>query len=54
MISDVFSFAPTDIKLVSASDDGTARIWDFARCTEERALKGHGSEVREEGRKGRD
>ncbi|KAF8362868.1 hypothetical protein PRIPAC_89791 [Pristionchus pacificus] len=40
------SFAPTDIKLVSASDDGTARIWDFARCTEERALKGHGSEVR--------
>ncbi|GMS84183.1 hypothetical protein PENTCL1PPCAC_6358, partial [Pristionchus entomophagus] len=40
------SFAPTDVKLVSASDDGTARIWDFARCTEERALKGHGSEVR--------
>ncbi|GMT14474.1 hypothetical protein PFISCL1PPCAC_5771 [Pristionchus fissidentatus] len=40
------SFAPTDVKLVSASDDGTARIWDFARCTEERSLKGHGSEVR--------
>ncbi|KIH63568.1 WD domain, G-beta repeat protein [Ancylostoma duodenale] len=40
------SFAPTDIKLASASDDGTVRIWDFARCIEERAMRGHGSEVR--------
>ncbi|KAK5978441.1 pre-mRNA 3' end processing protein pfs-2 [Trichostrongylus colubriformis] len=40
------SFAPTDVKLASASDDGTVRIWDFARCVEERAMRGHGSEVR--------
>ncbi|ETN84641.1 hypothetical protein NECAME_06802 [Necator americanus] len=40
------SFAPTDVKLASASDDGTVRIWDFARCIEERAMRGHGSEVR--------
>ncbi|MFH4978078.1 hypothetical protein AB6A40_004787 [Gnathostoma spinigerum] len=40
------SFAPTDLKLVTGSDDGTARIWDFARCTEERVLRGHGSDVR--------
>ncbi|KAK6053145.1 WD domain, G-beta repeat protein, partial [Cooperia oncophora] len=39
-------FAPTDVKLASASDDGTVRIWDFARCVEERAMRGHGSEVR--------
>ncbi|CAJ0605187.1 unnamed protein product [Cylicocyclus nassatus] len=40
------SFSPTDVKLASASDDGTVRIWDFARCVEERAMRGHGSEVR--------
>uniref|UniRef100_A0A914WSN5 Uncharacterized protein n=1 Tax=Plectus sambesii TaxID=2011161 RepID=A0A914WSN5_9BILA len=40
------SFAPTDVKLATASDDGTARVWDFARCSEERILRGHGSDVR--------
>ncbi|VDN86683.1 unnamed protein product, partial [Brugia pahangi] len=40
------SFAPTDVKLVTGSDDATARIWDFARCAEEKVLRGHGSDVR--------
>ncbi|VDK44839.1 unnamed protein product [Anisakis simplex] len=34
------------IKLVTGSDDGTARVWDFARCAEERVFRGHGSDVR--------
>ncbi len=41
-----YSFCPTDTKFVSGSDDGTARIWDFARCVEEKILRGHGSDVR--------
>ncbi|KAL0277592.1 UNVERIFIED_CONTAM: hypothetical protein PYX00_004826 [Menopon gallinae] len=40
------SFSPTDQKLVSCSDDGTLRIWDFARCHEEKVLRGHGSDVK--------
>uniref|UniRef100_A0A915EFA7 Uncharacterized protein n=1 Tax=Ditylenchus dipsaci TaxID=166011 RepID=A0A915EFA7_9BILA len=40
------SFAPTDLKLCTGSDDGTARIWDFARCVEEKVLRGHGADVR--------
>ncbi|CAI5441639.1 unnamed protein product [Caenorhabditis angaria] len=40
------AFSPTDIKFATASDDGTAKIWDFARYTEDRVLRGHGSEVR--------
>ncbi|KAI1718374.1 WD domain, g-beta repeat domain-containing protein [Ditylenchus destructor] len=40
------SFAPTDIKLATASDDSTVRVWDFARCIEERVLRGHGADVR--------
>lgn len=40
------SFAPTDAKLVTGSDDGTARVWDFARSVEERVLSGHGADVR--------
>ncbi|CAB3411246.1 unnamed protein product [Caenorhabditis bovis] len=40
------AFSPTDLKFATASDDGTARIWDFARYSEDRILRGHGSEVR--------
>lgn len=40
------SFAPTDSKLVTGSDDSTARVWDFARSVEERVLSGHGADVR--------
>lgn len=36
----LFSFSPTDQKMVSCSDDGTLRVWDFARCHEERVLRG--------------
>lgn len=42
----MFSFAPTDAKLVTGSDDSTARVWDFARSVEERVLTGHGADVR--------
>lgn len=45
-MSTFFSFSPTDVKIVTGSDDATARIWDFARCTEERILRGHGADVR--------
>ena len=34
------------MKLVTGSDDATARVWDFARCNEERVLRGHGADVR--------
>ena len=27
-------------------DDGTVRVWDFLRCTEERILRGHGADVK--------
>ncbi|CAH8452572.1 unnamed protein product, partial [Heterobilharzia americana] len=40
------SFCPFDNKFVTCSDDSTVRIWDFHRCTEERVLRGHGSDVR--------
>ncbi|KAL7060334.1 hypothetical protein AAHC03_09570 [Spirometra sp. Aus1] len=40
------SFSPFDTKFVTCSDDSTVRIWDFLRCTEERVLRGHGSDVR--------
>ncbi|EUB63268.1 WD repeat-containing protein 33 [Echinococcus granulosus] len=40
------SFSPCDTKFVTCSDDATVRIWDFFRCHEERALRGHGSDVR--------
>ena len=42
----IFSFSPTDVKLATASDDGTVRVWDFIRCEEERIMRGHGSDVR--------
>lgn len=35
------SFAPSDAKFVSASDDQTLKIWDFARHEEEGSLEGH-------------
>uniref|UniRef100_UPI00358E2772 pre-mRNA 3' end processing protein WDR33-like isoform X2 n=1 Tax=Myxine glutinosa TaxID=7769 RepID=UPI00358E2772 len=40
------SFAPTDNKFATCSDDGTVRIWDFLRCHEERILRGHGADVK--------
>lgn len=40
------SFCPTDTKFATCSDDGTIRIWDFLRCTEERILRGHGADVK--------
>ncbi|KAF8564029.1 hypothetical protein P879_05993 [Paragonimus westermani] len=40
------SFCPFDCKFVTCSDDSTVRIWDFHRCSEERVLRGHGSDVR--------
>ncbi|VDL59178.1 unnamed protein product [Hymenolepis diminuta] len=40
------SFSPFDDKFVTCSDDATVRVWDFLQCIEERALRGHGSDVR--------
>lgn len=40
------SFSPTDAKFASCSDDGTVRIWDFYHHTEEKILRGHGSDVK--------
>ncbi|XP_064642094.1 pre-mRNA 3' end processing protein WDR33-like isoform X2 [Lineus longissimus] len=40
------SFCPSDTKFTTCSDDGTVRIWDFMKCTEERILRGHGSDVK--------
>ena len=34
------SFSSTDLKFCSCSDDGTVKVWDFARCQEERSLAG--------------
>lgn len=39
-------FSPTDLKLVSCSDDVTVKIWDFATCKEEHILTGHGWDVK--------
>lgn len=35
------SFCSTDLKFCSCSDDTTVKIWDFARCQEERSLSGN-------------
>ena len=40
------SFAPSDAKFATCSDDGSIRVWDFAECVEERCLTGHGWDVR--------
>ena len=39
------TFSPTDLKLASASDDQTVKIWDFATCELENTLK-HGADVK--------
>ncbi|KAK6119218.1 hypothetical protein DH2020_047033 [Rehmannia glutinosa] len=36
----------TDLKFCSCSDDTTVKVWDFARCQEERSLSGHGWDVK--------
>lgn len=40
------SFAPTDLKFATASDDSTVRVWDFARVSSEQVLAGHGGDVK--------
>ena len=35
------SFCRTDLKFCSCSDDTTVKVWDFARCQEERSLSGN-------------
>ncbi|KAJ8908193.1 hypothetical protein NDN08_008287 [Rhodosorus marinus] len=40
------SFAVSDLKFASCSDDGAIKVWDFERVEEERTLKGHGWDVR--------
>lgn len=40
------SFAPTDFKFASCSDDSVIKIWDFVDAREERQLKGHGWDVK--------
>ena len=40
------SFAPSDYKFATASDDCTIKVWDFARCKSDTTLKGHGWDVR--------
>ncbi|KAF2077962.1 hypothetical protein CYY_000762 [Polysphondylium violaceum] len=40
------SFSPTDFKIASCSDDVTIKIWDFARCKEEKVITGHGWDVK--------
>jgi polyadenylation factor subunit 2 len=35
------SFAPSDAKFVSSSDDQSLKLWDFARHEEEGTLEGH-------------
>lgn len=40
------SFSSTDLKFCSCSDDGAVKVWDFARCQEERSLAGHGWDVK--------
>lgn len=40
------SFAPSDTKFVSCSDDLGIKVWDFFLCKEETLLAGHGSDVR--------
>ena len=39
-----YSLSPTDAKLATCSDDGTVRIFDFIRCSEEFILRGKYSE----------
>ncbi|KAI9711976.1 MAG: pre-mRNA cleavage and polyadenylation factor (CPF) complex subunit [Bogoriella megaspora] len=40
------AFAPTDVKFVTASDDATLKIWDFAGGIEEQTITGHNWDVK--------
>ena len=40
------AFAPTDVKFVTASDDATLKIWDFAGGVEESTITGHNWDVK--------
>ncbi|ORX49143.1 WD40 repeat-like protein [Hesseltinella vesiculosa] len=40
------SFAPSDTRFATCSDDSLIKIWDFTTGTEERALAGHGWDVK--------
>lgn len=40
------SFAHTDSKFCTGSDDGKVKVWDFKDCKEECVLEGHGWDVR--------
>ena len=40
------AFAPTDVKFVTASDDATLKIWDFAAGVEELTISGHNWDVK--------
>lgn len=39
------SFAPTDLKFATGSDDSVVKVWDFARVATEQVLAGHGGNV---------
>lgn len=40
------AFSPSDMKFASCSDEGTVKIWDFAKASEDRTLLGHGWDVK--------
>jgi len=40
------TFAPSDMKFATCSDDVSIKIWDFTRCAEETVLTGHGWDVK--------
>lgn len=40
------SFSSTDLKFCSCSDDTTVKVWDFARCQEERSFTGKNENLR--------
>lgn len=40
------AFSCSDLKFCSCSDDTTVKVWDFARCTAEAVLAGHGGDVK--------
>ena len=40
------SFAPTDLKFCSCSDDTTVRVFDFARAAPVHTMSGHGGDVK--------
>jgi polyadenylation factor subunit 2 len=40
------SFAPSNTRFATCSDDSLIKIWDFNQGVEERALTGHGWDVK--------